>query len=113
MGLFFVDFYLQQIEVHEAGVERQTAYTDTHVFGFQSLVSDKVMEAVLFVIMECLRTVEGIDDEKTATRTVIVLCRSLESLKPPLPRGNSLAYPDSAPCVRPRSRMTLPFHHRV
>ncbi len=70
-GLFFVDFYLQQIEVHEAGVERQTAYTDTHVFSFQSLVSDKVMEAVLFVIMECLRTVEGIDDEKTATRTVV------------------------------------------
>ena len=70
-GLVFVDFYLQQIKIHEAGIERQTAYTYTHILGFQTLVGNKIAEAVLFVIMECLGTVEGIDDDETATRAVV------------------------------------------
>ena len=71
MRLLFVDFYLQQIEVHEAGIERQTAYTDTHVFGFQTLVINQVTEAVLLVVVERLRTIQGIDNEKAATRAIV------------------------------------------
>ena len=70
-GLFFVDFYLQQIEVHKAGIERQTAYADTHILGFQSLVGNKIAEAVLLVVVKRFGTVEGIDDEETAPRAVV------------------------------------------
>ncbi len=69
--LFFVDFYLQQIEVHQSGIERQVTYTNAHVLGFQSLVSYKVVEAIFLVIMECLRTVEGIDDEEATPCAVV------------------------------------------
>ena len=69
--LFFVDFYFQQIEVHESGIKRQTTYTDTHILGFQSLVGNKVAEAVFLVIVERLRTVQGIDNKKAATCAVV------------------------------------------
>lgn len=45
-------------------------HSDTHVLGFKALVIDKVAKAVLLVVMERLRTVEGINDKKATTCAV-------------------------------------------
>ena len=47
------------------------SHADTHVLGFQSFVSNQVVEAVLLVVAKRLRTVQRINDEESATRAVV------------------------------------------
>jgi len=69
--LIIVDVQLQQIEIHQTGIQRQATHADTHVFGFQSFVSNQIMETILFIVMKSFGTVQRIDDEETATRAVV------------------------------------------
>lgn len=38
--LVFVNFYFQQVEIHQSGIEREMSYTDTHIFCLKAFVVD-------------------------------------------------------------------------
>lgn len=68
----------EEIEVHEAGVEGESSNSDSYVFGFEALVFDEELEAVvLFVIVDGALVVEGVNDDEAASPVRLLVVNML------------------------------------